>query len=72
VYLRIFFIIYIIVVSLTPESVRWLRVKYRIHEAEAILERVARVNNYEIPSGTILSSLPTSNAISTVIQCYAW
>ena len=78
----------IFIISLTPESVRWLRVKGHIHEAEAILERLARVNKKEIPNGTSLSTLPkqtnekkascldlfrpASNAISTIIQCYAW
>jgi len=38
--------------------VRWLRVKDRIHEAEVILQKVARVNKKEIPNGTNLSRLP--------------
>ncbi|XP_066920689.1 organic cation transporter protein-like [Clytia hemisphaerica] len=72
----------------TPESVRWLRVKDRIDEAEAILKKVARVNKMQVPDDIRLSSPPKSPmgkkttfidlfrpshiAISTAIQCFAW
>ena len=39
--------------SLTPESVRWLMVKGRTEDAKAIFRRMARVNKTSMPVGEL-------------------
>ena len=39
----------LLVLSFTPESVRWLLKKGRVSEARAILSKIARLNGKEMP-----------------------
>ena len=67
-----------------PESVRWLLVKGETEKAREILERVAKVNKKEMPSGELRVPVTTANkgvlelfktwklAKLSIIQCYAW
>lgn len=40
------------IIRLVPESIRWLAVKGRLDEAEAVVERVASLNGHTKPSNT--------------------
>jgi len=67
-----------------PESVRWLLVKGKTEKAQAILEKVAKVNKKEMPVDDLHVPVTTANkgvlelfktwkmTKLSLIQIYAW
>ena len=68
-----------------PESVRWLRTKKKLNEAEDILKKIGKINRRftnaslsELPEGADKNTsyndlfITFSMAMSTLVQCYTW
>ena len=68
-----------------PESVRWLRTKKKINEAENVLKKIGKrnrkISNASLsapPEGAVKNTsykdlfIPPSMALSTLVQCYTW
>ena len=67
------------------ESVRWLRTKKKLNEAEDILKKIGKINRRftnaslsELPEGADKNTsyndlfITFSMAMSTFVQCYTW
>ena len=74
--------------SLYPESLRWLLVKGKMEEAEKLYRKIARVNGKELPEERLEIETKTGNETrlgdirdlfrtrylraTTVVTCFSW